>query len=122
MRYFRQLDIWKSGINLVTDIYKILELFPNNEKYGLRSQLSRATISIPLNIAEGCAKDSQKEFVRFLKISLGSSFEVETQIIISIRLGYISDTKGNDIIDKLHILQKRINALVKYAINLTPKA
>ncbi|MEM6684739.1 MAG: four helix bundle protein [Bacteroidota bacterium] len=121
MRDFRKLDVWKSAIDLVTDVYKVLELFPDKEKFGLQSQLSRAIVSIPSNIAEGCAKDSQKEFIRFLKISLGSSFEVETQLIISIKLGYISNTKGKDIIDKLHILQKRINALSKYAKNLTPK-
>lgn len=115
MRDFRKLDIWKSAIDLVKDIYGILELFPDKEKFGLSSQLSRAVVSIPSNIAEGCAKDSQKEFVRFLKISLGSSFEVETQIIISVELGYISNTNGKDLIDKLHILQKRINALAKYA-------
>ena len=67
MRDFRKLDVWKSAIDLVTDVYKILELFPDKEKFGLRSQLSRAIVSIPSNIAEGCAKDSQKEFVRFLK-------------------------------------------------------
>lgn len=115
MRDFRKLDVWNSAIELVTDIYKILELFPNKEKFGLSSQLSRAVVSIPSNIAEGCAKDSQKDFVRFLKISLGSSFEVETQIIIGMKLGYIGDRSGQELIDKLQILQKRINALSKYA-------
>ncbi|PTX59501.1 four helix bundle protein [Kordia periserrulae] len=115
MRDFRKLDVWNSAIELVTDIYKILELFPNKEKFGLSSQLSRAVVSIPSNIAEGCAKDSQKDFIRFLKISLGSSFEVETQIIIGMKLGYIEDRSGQELIDKLQILQKRINALSKYA-------
>ncbi len=115
MRDFRKLDIWKSAIDLVTDIYKTVKLFPDKEKFGLSSQLVRAVVSIPSNIAEGCAKDSQKEFVRFLKISSGSSFEVETQIIISIKIRYIPKEKGEVLIDKLHILQKRINALAKYA-------
>lgn len=115
MRDFRKLDIWKSAINIVTDVYTLLESFPKKEKFILSSQISRAVVSIPSNIAEGCAKDSQKDFVRFLKISLGSSFEVETQIIIGMKLGYIGDRSGQELIDKLRILQKRINALSKYA-------
>ncbi len=95
---------------------------PNTEKFGLYSQLSRAVISIPSNIAEGCAKDSQKEFIRFLKISLGSSFEVETQIIICIELGYFTKDEGESIIEKINILQKRINALTKYARTQISKA
>lgn len=115
MRDFRKLDIWKSAIDLVAEAYELIKLFPDKEKFGLSSQLSRAVVSIPCNIAEGCAKDSQKEFIRFLKISLGSSFEVETQIIVSLKLGYISNEKSEELIEKLHILQKRINALAKYA-------
>jgi four helix bundle protein len=74
--------------------------------------MSSAVVSIPSNIAEGCAKDSQKEFVRFLKISLGSNFEIETQLIISANLGYISKDQRMSMVERIHILQKRINALI----------
>lgn len=115
MRDFRKLNIWNESIYLVTLVYELIKKLPISEKQGLYSQLSRAVVSIPSNIAEGCAKDSQKDFVRFLKISLGSSFEVETQIIICMKLRYISENEGASIIDKINILQKRINALIKYA-------
>lgn len=114
MRDFRKLDVWKSAIDLVEDVYVILEQLPETEKFGLRSQISRGVVSIPSNIAEGCAKDSQKDFVRFLKISLGSAFEIVTQFVICMRLSYISDEDGVLIIKKVHTLQKRINSLVKY--------
>nr|WP_298515922.1 four helix bundle protein [uncultured Kordia sp.] len=122
MRNFRKLEIWNDAIEVVTIVYKLIKKLPNTEKFGLYSQLSRAVISIPSNIAEGCAKDSQKEFIRFLKISLGSSFEVETQIIICIELGYFTKDEGESIIEKINILQKRINALTKYARTQISKA
>ncbi|WP_367180682.1 four helix bundle protein [uncultured Kordia sp.] len=122
IRNFRKLEIWNDAIEVVTIVYKLIKKLPNTEKFGLYSQLSRAVISIPSNIAEGCAKDSQKEFIRFLKISLGSSFEVETQIIICIELGYFTKDEGESIIEKINILQKRINALTKYARTQISKA
>ena len=81
MRNFRKLNIWNESIHIVTIVYELIKKLPDSEKLGLYSQLFRAAVSIPSNIAEGCAKDSQKDFARFLKISLGSSFEVETQIM-----------------------------------------
>lgn len=114
MRSFRKLNIWNDSINLVTFVYELIKKLPDSEKLGLYSQLSRAVVSIPSNIAEGCAKDSQKDFARFLKISLGSSFEVETQIIICERLSYISVQDSEIIIGKIHRLQKSINALINY--------
>ncbi|MBC8756587.1 four helix bundle protein [Kordia sp. YSTF-M3] len=121
MRDFRKLDVWKSAIDLVADVYEILEQLPDVEKFGLRSQISRAVVSIPSNIAEGSAKDSQKDFARFLKIGLGSAFEIETQFVICMRLSYISDEDGTLIIEKIQTLQKRINSLVKYVKTQYPK-
>jgi four helix bundle protein len=93
---------------------ELIKKLPDSEKFGLYLQLSRAVVSIPSNIAEGCAKDSQKDFARFLKISLGSSFEVETQIIICTKLSYISTKESELVIRKINTLQKSINALIKY--------
>lgn len=115
MRDFRKLKVWSEAVHLVTLLYDLIKKLPKSESFGLYTQLTRAAVSIPSNIAEGCARDSQKDFVRFLKISLGSSYEVETQIIICVKLEYISEKEGNAMIEKINRLQKRINALIKYA-------
>ncbi|WP_203259000.1 four helix bundle protein [Hyunsoonleella ulvae] len=115
MRNFRNLDVWKDSITLVKDIYVLIDKLPDIEKFGLKSQISRCAVSIPANIAEGSAKDSQKDFVRYLKVSLGSAFELETHLVICKELSYISHDEEKDIIEKVNILQKRINALIKYS-------
>ncbi len=111
MRNFRDLEIWKSGILLVKKVYLLVNTFPSAEKYGLSSQMSRSAISIPSNIAEGCSRESQKDFSRFLQIALGSSFELETQLLISLEVGFISQSKYSEIIESLNQLQKSINSL-----------
>lgn len=88
MRNFRDLNVWQDSIRLTKEIYRITSKLPKSEMYGLASQMNRAVVSIPSNIAEGSAKDSQKEFIRFLRISLGSAFELETQLEICIELNY----------------------------------
>ena len=93
MRDFRKLDIWIESRKLVKDIYLLTNQLPNTEKFGLISQMNRCSISIPSNIAEGCAKDSQKDFIRFLQISLGSAFELETQMILCIDLEFLNKKK-----------------------------
>ena len=84
----KDLEVWKQSINLVTDIYNISKNYPKDELYGLTNQIRRAAVSIPSNIAEGAARNSNKEFIQFLYISLGSCAEVETQLTISKNLGY----------------------------------
>jgi S23 ribosomal protein. len=84
MRNFRNLEIWKEGITLVKLIYKLANELPNEEKYGLRSQITRAAVSVPSNIAEGCSRNSEVEFKRFLEIAIGSLFELETQLVLII--------------------------------------
>lgn len=79
---FRELKIWKDSIELVKSIYAISELLPKEELYGLKSQLNRCAISIPSNIAEGSGRTTIKEFIHFLNISLSSSYELETQLIL----------------------------------------
>lgn len=113
MRNFRDLEIWKDSIGLVKIVYKLVENLPESEKFGLKNQISRCVVSIPANIAEGCAKDSQKDFVRYLQISLGSAFELETHYVICVELKYLE--KDNDLLENIHRLQKRINALIKYS-------
>ncbi len=115
MRNFRDLDVWKDSISLVKEIYNVVVALPKSEKFGLLSQIKRCSISIPSNIAEGCAKDSQKDFVRFLQISLGSAFELETQLEICNQLSFIDEKETNKLVKKIIIIQKRINALIKYS-------
>jgi len=115
MRNFRELDVWKDSINLVKEVYLLIEKLPDSEKFGLRSQISRCVVSISANITEGSANDSQKYFVRFLQISLGSAFELETHIIICKELSFISIADENILNEKINILKKRINALMKYS-------
>lgn len=111
MRDFRKYDIWQDSIDLVDEMYDLLDSFPAQEKYGLVCQILRASVSIPSNIAEGSSRESEKDFARFLQIALGSSFELETQITIAIRRNYVVKKLGNDTILKIQSLQKRIYGL-----------
>jgi four helix bundle protein len=108
MHNFRKLDIWIEARHLVKDVYSLTTSFPDKEKFGIISQIQRAVISIPANIAEGSAKSSNKDFSRFLEISLGSSFEVETFLILSYDLDYISEETLITIGNKLRSIQKKI--------------
>ena len=91
MHNFRKLNIWTESVELVTEIYRVTEKLPKEEKYGLISQMERAAVSIPSNIAEGSAKSSNKDFARFLEMSLGSCYELETELLVSKNLKYISE-------------------------------
>lgn len=82
MKDFKNLKVWQKGIKLVVDIYKTSKKFPQEELYGLTSQMRRSAISVPSNIAEGCGRNSDKDFNRFLEISLGSSFELENKLLL----------------------------------------
>ena len=100
------------AMELATDIYGYTANFPKEEKYGLVGQIQRATVSISSNIAEGASRKSEIEFIHFLEIALGSAFELETQLIIANRVGYISDSNNTQLLDRLHAIQKGINHLI----------
>ena len=85
------LNVWKDSIKLVTKIYKLTKEFPKSELYGLTNQIRRSAISIPSNIAEGSGRKSKKEYIQFLYISLGSIVELDTQLLIAVNLGYLSN-------------------------------
>ena len=112
MRNYRELEIWKSGIIIVEKIYEISAKLPIDERFGLRSQITRASISIPSNIAEGCSRNSEMEFKRFLEIAMGSLFEVETQLTICERLGFFDPNDLNDIFQLINLEAKMINTLI----------
>lgn len=86
----KDLDVWRKSMDLVVRVYQITQLFPDSEKYGLTSQMRRAAVSIPSNIAEGAARKGDKELMQFLYIAIGSLSELETQYLIAIRLGFVT--------------------------------
>lgn len=108
MHNFKKLAIWIKSVEFVTDIYKVTNTFPSHERFGLVSQLQRAAVSVPTNISEGSAKTSNKDFARFLEISLGSTFELETELLVSLNLSYIDVEEYNRLQEKLSELQKMI--------------
>jgi len=106
------LDVWKRSMDFVEDIYRMSEKFPREEVYGLSSQIRRAAVSVPSNIAEGASRQGNKEFIQFLYISLGSLSEVETQLMIAERLQYISDV--DEILNNSIDIKKMLNGLISY--------
>lgn len=112
MRPHKKLEVWKKAIEFVTKIYKVTESFPDNEKFGLISQIRRSAVSIPSNISEGAGRTGKKEFMQFLSIAQGSTSELETQLIISSNLGYL---KNEDIclLDELDEISRMIIGLIK---------
>jgi len=110
----KELDVWKYSIDFVMDIYKITSSFPKEEVYGLTSQIKRSAVSVPSNIAEGLARQTKKEQIQFLYIALGSLSELETQLIISKKLGFLQETAYNDIQFKIERIRKLLTGLIKY--------
>lgn len=98
-------------MEVCSDIYTITKDFPDNEKFGLTSQIRRSAVSIPSNIAEGASRKSNRDFCRFLEISQGSGFELQTQLIIAKATGYISEEQHQIVDDKLTLLLKMIYKL-----------
>jgi four helix bundle protein len=109
MKGHHKLTVWQRSVDYVTKIYKITEGFPKDELYGLTSQMRRCAISVASNIAEGAARNSKREFKQFLSIAQGSVSELETQIIIAGRLGYIIELDG--LIAELDEISKMIIGL-----------
>lgn len=107
---FRELKIWQESIDLVKEIYSLTNDLPNDERFGLVSQLNRCSISIPSNIAEGSGRTSEKEFIHFLRIAISSSYELETQLIL-VKEIYLVDTEK--LILKLSSLQLMIGAFIR---------
>ena len=112
MRNFREFEVWKRAIQVCKDIYKVTNTFPDSEKFGIVSQIRRASVSIASNIAEGSSRNSDVEFKRFLEIAMGSAFEVETQLIISKEIGYLSIEMMKKEVESIHVLQKKLNRFI----------
>lgn len=111
-RNFRNYKVWQDAVDYATMVYKVTTEMPWFEKKGLCDQLQRATVSISSNIAEGAAKPSDVEFAHFLDTSLGSAFEVETQITIARNVGYIDESLYNNLLNSLSDIERQLNGLI----------
>jgi four helix bundle protein len=108
---YRDLIVWQKGMALVKRIYQITATFPVNERFGLVSQMRRAAVSIPSNIAEGQARHTTGEFIQFVSHAEGSVAELDTQLILAIELGYCTKSEVGDVFSLIVELQKMLNAL-----------
>ena len=104
--------MWQDAVVSATSIYKLTATLPYFEKKGLCDQLQRAVVSISSNIAEGAAKPSDVEFVKFLYISLGSAYEVETQLLIAKNIGYVSEEQHADLLSRIVEIEKQLSGLI----------
>ncbi len=112
IRSFRDLHVWQKSMTLVTDLYRLSTDFPKAELYGLTSQIRRAAVSIPSNIAEGYGRNSTADYIRFLQIALGSLYELQTQTEIAANLVYISHDMCSKIINESAEIEKMLIALI----------
>ncbi|MBI4722193.1 MAG: four helix bundle protein [Candidatus Stahlbacteria bacterium] len=125
VKSFRDLRIWQEGIELVKEVYKITVHFPRTELYGLTSQIRKAVVSIPSNIAEGHIRGHTAEFRQFLYIALGSLAELETQVVIAFELAFIDEKGSTSLITRMNTLGRQIRSLISKLTpnpqSLTPK-
>jgi four helix bundle protein len=112
IRSYKDLEVWKKSIDIVTKIYKVTNSFPKDEIYSLVSQLRRSAVSIPSNIAEGWGRNKTKEYIQFLRIARGSLLELETQLIISNNLSYLNKQNMDNLLIKIKEINKMLNALI----------
>ncbi|WP_109680619.1 four helix bundle protein [Xanthomarina spongicola] len=111
IKSYKELLVWQKAMALVTLIYNLTKTFPEDERFGLTSQMRRCSVSIPSNIAEGWGRLSRKNYIQFLRISRGSLYELETQILITKQLNYINDSEK---VESLIIeISKMLNSLIR---------
>ncbi|HNQ63754.1 MAG TPA: four helix bundle protein [Syntrophorhabdaceae bacterium] len=113
LKSFKELAVWQKSYELCLEIYKLTKIFPDDEKYGLTSQMRRSAVSVPSNIAEGYGRKTTLEYIHSLYIAYGSICELETQILLSIDLDYITPGKAIEARDRLSEVERMIKALIK---------
>ena len=109
----KKLNLWSDAVDLAQQIYKVTERFPSNEQFGLTSQVRRAAVSIPSNIAEGAARQTKKEFLKFLHIAKGSLSELDTQLEIARRLEYLDQARWEALDERLERIDRMLSGLVR---------
>lgn len=112
MKDYRKFVVWQKAHQLTLDVYQVVADFPKDELYGLVSQMKRSAASIPTNIAEGCGRDSEPDFSRFLIMAFGSANELEYQIILSKDLQFLDSDKSLLILDRIEEIKKMLNSLI----------
>ena len=112
MRNFRNYDIWQKAIDVAAMVYEVCDMFPKYEVFALGDQLRRAAVSISSNIAEGSSRSSNAEFIHYLEISIGSAFEVETQLLIARKRNYIAEEAYENLMAELQLLERQINSFI----------
>lgn len=122
IRSFRDLRVWQAGIELVHIVYEMTSKFPRNEVYGLASQMQRAAVSVPSNIAEGHARESTREYLQHLSIAQASLAELETQLEIAKLLHYVAEQDATSLLEKIWSLGRQLFALRNALMNPRAKA
>lgn len=113
MKNFKALKIWQKGFEIATASFRLVDSFPRQERFGLSSQITRAAVSIPANIAEGGSRTSEKDYKRFLEIALGSVFEIETHLLIAEKACFGSEEARNQLLKLVDEEQKMLIAFIK---------
>ena len=113
MDSYRELVVWQKAMDLAEEVYRIVRLFPREEQYSLSDQLRRAAVSVPSNIAEGYGRKAAKEYARFLNIARGSNNEVETQLLLGVRFGYVTEKTIESAMQLCDEIGKMLTALTK---------
>ena len=113
MKDFRQLKVWEKSHQLALAVYKATREFPKEELYGLTSQIRRASMSVPTNIAEGCGRNTDAEFARFLQIAMGSASETEYQLLLSRDLGFLTKVKYDQLNSDVTEVKRMLASLLK---------
>jgi len=111
VRSHRYLIVWQKAMDLVDRVYDLAESFPANEGYGLTSQITRAVVSVPANIAEGQARSTAKDFANFLAIARGSLMETETLLMVALRRGYVTEAAASDTLSGITEVSKMLTSL-----------
>jgi four helix bundle protein len=113
IKTYRDLIIWQKSLALVTEIYKITRTFPKDETYGLTAQMRRCAVSIPSNIAEGYGRNSSSDYVRFLRIAMGSLYELQTQLEISLNLKYLKVHNFKKLFESSREIERMLSSLIR---------
>ena len=113
MRDFQTLEVWKKGHKLVLSLYKATAYFPSEERYGLTSQIRRAGVSVPANIAEGCGHQSEPEFARYLQLAAASATELQYHIILARDLSYLEPERYKELAETVEEIKKMLSAFIK---------
>jgi len=113
LKNYKELKVWQRSYNLCLEIYRITKGFPKEEKYGLTSQIRRAAVSVPSNIAEGYGRKTTQEYIRFLYVAYGSNCELETQLLLSGDLSYIDSAKLEMLLEGVGEVERMLKALIK---------